>query len=556
MFKSTSRKLLSQPIVWIMLLAIIIGLGNPFFDHPLAFSVGDEFESQRVSLLILKTQNFRHFSTYLPLWPWLQLPFLAISVLFLLLFRIFPSVNDIGRTLVLSSPGMFLFIPRIMSAVISGLSVWFIYRLGLRLQSRKFGLILTLLYTTDFFRVLFAHFGRYNSLYLFCSLGLLWSLTEWRVTGQLNKFLLSITFLSLSVAAFPMGLALGVFWLIAVVTSQKFIPLLKQPRVWLTALINLVFILGLLYLTPGIIQWHLHNNYAGQPVNLVSLWSQIIFYLQVLLSYQGPIIIIGLIGLIIMAYRKTSFFWLISLFTVSGFAVYLFKAFLNPRSAQPLSLLFIFGTAYLVNLLLKKPFWLAGWLLILTLGYSLILDVRLNYLFFQPSTYVLAKHYLQHQIPNDQPILINRNNIYLVPDLQAQKPTDLYQTDYYQTLKPYLQALTPTDQSDFPNIKQVTSANNLEYLNQRQDLDRYFQAQNYRYIVIDYFTPEERQTLWHKYNLNQTDYPLISEQLASPSPKSSIPDLLDMNYPLPQLFAIDRFGPNFEIYENHQFTNE
>lgn len=140
-------------LIAVIVLAFFLGLGNLFFDFPLAFTVGDEFESQRVALEILNSYSLRHYSTYFPLWSWIQLPFIVITLLVLKVFGFFSSFEAVKNEVLLYSPGLFMFIPRLLSAIVSSLAVIWLYKIGKTLKSGRLGLIMSILFCFNFLRV-------------------------------------------------------------------------------------------------------------------------------------------------------------------------------------------------------------------------------------------------------------------------------------------------------------------------------------------------------------------------------------------------------------------
>jgi hypothetical protein len=525
----------------IILFGFILGIANPFFDFPLAFTIGDEFEAQRVAFEIFNSFNLKHYSSYLPGWTWLQIPFLGLAIFILRLFH-YSSIQAIKEQIILNSPGLFLFVPRILSALISSLSLIWVYQIGKKIESKKFGILLTLIYSLDFIRVHQSHFGRNYSAYLFSILGMLYYLIAFTKKPNLKTIQLSYFFYILAILFYPTAIVLAPIYLLIYFFHPQFFNKIRIKKLISSLILGILTIILLIYLTPGVIQSYFHQakSFLG-----LSIFDKIIYYPKILFTYNPTIFILGLYGIFHFSKSDKKNATLILSFCLLLFTPFLSKDTLEPRYALSLSILLTVSFVYYL-IKLKNYRTIA----ILTMIYSLLLNLRFIQLLYKPSTYITAKNYLEENIPSQSPILVDRNNFYLLPTKLAQQPKSLYNNSFYQNLNQIVDNLNDQQEVRIKNLKHITSLSNFTTLSDDKPWP-IPQAQDYDYVVVEYFSPEERQTYLRKIDFNSSQFQLITtiNPAKIPTQNLKLNTVLNIENPITYLFSVNQLGPYFEIYQ-------
>jgi len=229
------------------------------------------------------------------------------------------------------------------------------------------------------------------------------------------------------------------------------------------------------------------------------------------------------------------------------FAPYLVKNSTEPRYLLPLTLMLIWLTGMVLKKIYLKYKFYYLILLVLIISYSGLLAFRFNYLMFKPSTYLQAKQWLETSVDQSQRLLINGNNYYLIPSLLSQQPGEIYDLDYYHKINKELIKISDEKQREYANIKNVRPANNLTYLSGGKDYQYLFQAKDYEWIVLDYYSQSEKDKLKKWFAMEENWQPTISFNPRNDG--KEVDTTLNIKNPW-NLFKLERFGPYIEIYQN------
>jgi len=514
--------------------AFLIGLGNPFFDFPLAYSIPDEFESQRLALTILNTKSLLHDSYYPPLWAWIQIPFIVLAILLLKIFSVCPTFSAIKQAAVFF-PGIFLPIARILSSAFSALSAFWVYKIGKLLYSKKLGLIACLLFALSFMRVNLAHFGRVTSIFLFCSLGFLYFCLKLCHRLSKKNWYLALIFLSLAILSYQVGLSLVPFLGLSLIFTKQWKRFIFRPKVIALSLVIIAVCFAFLFLDPKFLQ----TNFAFVNISSpkLSLFQKIFFHIKIIVFYELPYLLFALFGSIrLFKLRKRSAF-LILVFGILPFFIYFSTDFNSPRYIVLLLpfLTLTSGFWFLKNFKKKLLF------LFLACLFSLVLTLHFNFLMFKKGSYTEAKEWVEKNIPKDSAILASDDKLGIIPKSSSLEPVILYSPHYHQKQA----AIFENKELNLKNIKNIRFFKHMKAVVPESALQKHLKESQYDYLIVIYYNQEEKRKFLENFSESQFQlvksfYPtLVSQNLNS---------LVNINNPFKELFAINQFGPFIEIY--------
>jgi len=306
--------------------------------------------------------------------------------------------------------------------------------------------------------------------------------------------------------------------------------------------------LGMLVaITPGILLSYFPQ--ISITSQTLTLGSKFLFYVRTLLWYDLPVVVLGMVGLRVLCLKTGKTGVIIWLFGIVACLPFLVKGTAEPRYIFLLFIPFIVSASFFLDTLLTQRKLPAYLLIGLTILLSLIPVVRFKFLLYRKSTYLLAKDYLEKEIPQNKPLLVNRNNFYLLPSLESQEPKELFSDPYYQSLRSILSTMKKGEIEKMKQVKFIHSLSNMRMLAKKANFT--VETDKYDFVVFDYYTQGEKQVLMEEIRFNPKNYELVKTF----SPADSfipLPSLLNIHNPYKHLFSVDRFGPYFEVYEKNE----
>lgn len=154
------------------------------------------------------------------------------------------------------------------------------------------------------------------------------------------------------------------------------------------------------------------------PADTKSISVFLLYYLKVLWNFETPLLIFGVIGLGILALRRNALVILLGLFVLmAGALMYVFLPNIG-RYVMPLvpilALLAGYGLFALVELVpIQKKHLLGGLLIVGLVIYNIALYGRYEILIQKGDTRVLAKEWVEEQIPQDATIITHSDRLRL-----------------------------------------------------------------------------------------------------------------------------------------------
>ena len=528
-------KTLPPQLIFLIILAFLLGIGNPFINFASVYSIDDEFESQRAAFEILNQRSLTQETYYPPLWAWVQLPFIILAILGLKIFSIYPSFEAIKQA-VIFSPGMFLPIARILSALLSSLSLIWIYKLGELLHSKKLGFLAAVFFTLSFLRIELAHLGKVTSIFLFCSLGFVYFCLKLSQHLSKKDWYFALIFLSLSILSYQVGLALIPLLIITLILSKDWRAFLFRSETIITSL-SIAILVGLIFfgLNPNFLQPNLEfiNLFAPR----LTLYEKIIYHSKVIFYYELPLLFFALLGSVKFFRLKKKQALLILIFGFLPFLLYFSIDLVFPRYVILLIPFIAISCAFwFINNLRKKTL-----PLLLILIWSLVLGLKFNYLTFQPTTLIQAKRWIETNISPISPVLSSKDHLGIIPSLSALNPIILYNPYYHQAQVSLIRERSLA----LDNMKNIQFLDCLTIEIPKEDLKNYLTKTHFDYIVVVYYDLSEKNQFIEQLppwpiKLVKTFYPTSKYQdLKSPT---------RMENPLIELFPRNQLGPFVEIY--------
>jgi hypothetical protein len=519
-------------LIVLCFLGFLVGIGNPFYDFGLTNTIGDEFESQRVALQILSSKSLFQPSYYLPLWAWIQIPFIIIGILGLRIFGGFSSFGEISNYVVFN-PGSLLWIGRILAALFSSFSIIFLYKIGELIGSKKVGMVAAIFYCLDFSRVLLAHFGRVSAAYSFFTLGFLYFLliaSKKKSLEDLNK---AFIFLIMSVLIYPTGIVFIFIYLIFVWKMGFLKDIFRITFVRNTHLLMLGLLIGGYFLTPS-----LYSNYSSQLVVANGL-KAMIFYVRALLEYQGIILLIALGGVYWIYKKQQRDLHILLGFGVAALMPYLFKDTMEYRYIQlVIPVIIIFSSVIVAKYI--KNYWVI-FILISGLLYQIILVGTYNLRYFKASTHVVAKNYIEQNIGVDSSILMIRDDLNLVPTVEFTEVIRAKNPGYHQAQV----SLLENGLEEKYKTWKVNYLNELDNVMKDGQLDSFINEKVYEYLIIPYSSPSTKQQVLDRINIESKKLSL--EKTISPSDTGYSASALKLRPA--EIFKVERFGPYYDVYK-------
>ena len=117
----------------ILVIGFLLRVLNPTIGFPLLHISNDEASAHLAALNMINNKTLFSNAIYAPLGAYLQIPFIAISYLVMLADGSIKNAEDL-KFIVLTHPGYFLFVPRLMSALFGTLIIIATFKLTFPLR--------------------------------------------------------------------------------------------------------------------------------------------------------------------------------------------------------------------------------------------------------------------------------------------------------------------------------------------------------------------------------------------------------------------------------------
>ena len=237
-------------ILIILIIAGLLRITNPFYASPTLYVIGDEPPNYMGALYVLANKNLLvRTAIYPPFGSYAQIPFLLIAFLLELLRG--KTMADL-YLLVLTQPGFFLFVPRILAGIFGTATIYLIYKISKLVfpKSKSIRILAALLAAFLFNHGQISHFGRpWAAAMFFYCLSLKWTLQSHLQTMNDRKLIILASAAAIVSYGFhQVGVfALWSFAVLRIVGSQKKLSqALIQKNTWLGIIMVLIGI-GCIY---------------------------------------------------------------------------------------------------------------------------------------------------------------------------------------------------------------------------------------------------------------------------------------------------------------------
>lgn len=533
-----------------LLLALLLGLTlrglNSTFGSPSLSISNDEaiFHLSAFNMLAVKTPV--SIANYTPLGTYIQIPFLIFSYFAMNTVGIVSNLSDFELFL-LSHPGYFLFIPRLISAFFGALTVLVVYKITLELfGKRTTAIIAAFLTAVSFNLVHISHFARpWSAALFFFVLGIYLALKQKRF---LAPFVVAVSFgfHQAGILAVPL-----IVW-----------KLYKRPLILSVVgfLIMAIIIFGfnLLTLRVGVIDAiardqsfikegkFLADLILGKDALVVSFYYTLrenlsVYFLINLLVTDGILVIFGAVGLFkYLQYKKAHieiFFYIFLYFIFASLFFHPLIRYLLPI----LVLLTPFSAFAIDNLFGRKKF-----LLIFVILIASINSLWWNWLFLKKPTFIQAHEWVNNHIGEDRPIAYTGGRFAtFAPDASAIKHMQTSSSNAFQRL-------LSIDGNYYGNLR------NIIYLDKFPGKSKFQQLENATFnypveYVIDYYLDEKERI----FNFDPGSFEIVARISPTDSDDlASLPEpLFDPSWNFAtndkrekvSMYSLERIGPYVDI---------
>lgn len=534
-----------------LLLALAVGFVlrglNPTFGSPSLFISNDEAIAHLSALNMIADRTPVSIANYTPLGAYLQIPFLIGSYIFMKTFALVSSPFDFEK-LILTHPGYFLFIPRIISVFFGTILILVIYKITLVLFEKKStATIAAFLAAVSFNLVHISHFGKPWAAALFFFMLSFYFLLR-------GKNLLSLILVALSYGFHQVGILALPLVLLRLIKKPSFKNLLG-----LVFTISLIGLFSLLTLRTGFVDairrdqsflkegkfladLIIGNTNLGESI-LRTLYGNLSVYFSLnLLVTDGVLLLFGTLGLFLYkAYPKPRRDLVIYVALYFIFASLFFHPLL--RYLLPVIVLLIPYAAWTIDMLFAEKKYFVIFILII----ASINSVWWNWLYVKTPTFIQVHRWLNENVSGETPIAyIGGRYQTFVPNVGA--------TRHVQTVSPnFYHRLASIIDEDYPN-----NVRNIVYVSKFPGTDKLEQLENATVnypveYIIDYYLDQKERL----YNLSPQSFEIIvqfkptrSEDLVGiPEPLFDASWNFPTNDPRPKvsMYSLDRIGPYFDI---------
>lgn len=537
----------NKTFLLIILLGALLRLSNLNIGSPILFLSNDEAIYHFSALNMLAEKTVFSLGNYGPLGAYIQLPFIAISYLFMLLAGVVGSIWEMELLLV-TKEGYLLFIPRVISAIFGMMSIIAVYFLAkLLFNNDKTASLHAAFYATVSFNLVhISHLARAWSPAIFFVL--MSALFAIKSKARAGSRLFAVLSFASAATSFGFHQVAGISILLVLLI---FYFLKKFSFSGLVLWCLMVIIFG--FLSTGSNFFNLVNptvSGAGlmkiprilNSENLLSHFTNTTFFLtffKELFLSDGVIAFMAIIFLI--AHRKGlfcyPFLWFILINIALSIYVYipLFRYFLPA---------FIFMPVFAGKL--SSFLWGTRWkfLVAVLLFVSSFNSVYWNLLLLNTPTFDQVRLWIDRNIPKETYIAsTERRNFDYVPNATASKPIRDFKPGYYQKAAKLL------GRSFTDNVRNVVYSNEFgdgKWDNLEKALILYPQI---AFIIDNYYDPKESlmRNNTEKFLLIKRFLP--TKQLSDKELPSLLFDsgfMFTKDYPHP-LLAVERPGPYFDI---------
>lgn len=487
-----------------LLIALFLGLLlrglNSTFGSPSLYISNDEAIAHLSAFNMIAQKTPVSIANYTPLGAYIQIPFLAGSYFAMKTFGLASSLSGFELFL-LTHPGYFLFIPRLISAFFGTLLILVIYKITLELFERKStAVVAAFLSAVSFNLVHISHFGRPWAAALFFFMLFVYFLVKNKTIPSLISVALSYGFHQVGILALPLLL----------------MKLFKKPSfknsLGLVFTISLIGLFSSLTLRTGFVEairrdqsflkegkfladLIIGNTNLGESI-LRTLYGNLSVYFSLnLLVTDGVLLLFGTIGLFLYkAYPKARRDLIVYIALYFIFASLFFHPLL--RYLLPVIILLIPFSAWVID----KAFAKKRYFVILILIIASINSVWWNLLFLKKPTFIRAHEWISKNIPTQVPIAyFGGRYMTFAPNAEAILHVQKVNENFHSRL----QSINPDYSQD--NVRNIVYISHFPGENKLDQLENALYDYKMAYVLDYYINPAERL-----YSLDQRRFEIVA----------------------------------------------
>lgn len=492
---------------------------------------------------------------YPPALPYLYLVLMTPVITGLYVLNGLPPMDQFGL-IVLDNLGPIWLAARLSSVVMSTATLYIVYRLGSSLfRSPVAGLVAASLMTFDYMHVMLAHVARHWSVTVFLIWAVAWVSFRYFEKPDLRKavaigLLSGAGFGASYIGALGFGFG-GVAHLVS--WRQARVRLLGRNVLAMAGCcLALVALFVLLYPQPIVRLTTVLP--ISEPKTITGWGSSIVFYATGIWLSNPALLVMAAAGLTATAMMRR---WLLlggALFLILFYTVFLYRYMpLEDRYILPLSPVLAllggfaaneawqrFGSRYQARTGMLLAF-------MCLLAYPAGVSFRAAYLLAQTDTRMVAKQWLEKNLPADSLIVMNTNVVRLTPSLEAlaaQKALDAGSLKAVDRLRLAKGAAGGPEERNVLNLWQLSSAGLKTVDN--ENLAGTLRERGYRYYVVDSFSARQIPKL--NAALMQSGEEVARFSSGDPAyPPPVLRTTTLVPYAMHHLFSADRFGPEVVV---------
>jgi 4-amino-4-deoxy-L-arabinose transferase-like glycosyltransferase len=547
------NKLLTTILFFAFLLRIWgVDYGLPYFfvgdEQPLV--AGALKMAQLKTLLpVLHPDEFR-FLYYPPLMSYIYLILLAPFILIKYLLGSWASFIAFQNFLILN-PGFIWLIARIFNVFIGLATIYLIYLISRKIFNRSVGLLSALFLSLSFFHLQLSHFTRHwVPAVFFVYLVILFAFYIYQSPQRKYYFWAGLTAGLAFGISYITVIALVVVLMVHCLSERSWKEKIKDKNLWLTLIIFIAVASIFVVLHPQEFFRILfgEDSTLAHSKNLIGWLLSFVYYFKILIFFELAILIFALLGWLILWFKSKKIWLVFSLWPVLYITVlYLFfhhEARYLILIIPWLAFLAAYGFYSFFNKLSATigSRTIAGAILSLVFLYPLFIAVQYDYLLSQKDTRLLAKEWIEKNIPAGSKIITDWSEI----KLTASKESLLKQKEIDKSsLRTDDRVLLLLDDKQYP--QPAFDVLRLHFIGDKLpvDLKQYFLERDYKYFVIQYWQGDE---------LTKQAQDIISQAASIKRFDSGLKDVsYNINGNFEQnifiIFLLKRLGPIVEIYQ-------
>jgi len=549
------KTLAQRPLVWILgLFAASLAVGT-FYDYGLS-TAGDELPLISTAFKMLSDHTLRPDYVvfyHLALGVYLYLPFVALLLGFLLLFRVFPSVAALKQFALLD---FFKFLPlaRVITLGVSVASIYLTYKIAEKLfKQRAVALYASAFMATSLLFSYASHFGRVWPVQITAMLAALYLIVLFYERAE-------NTWKNFAIVGLALGISFGVHFIGLFVYAPFLLVLwlrygrqaLVDGRFWLANGIIAAIAAFVFYLNPyGFTNYTRSIDFLFNPVSKTPAWydyvptplgDKVTYYAHVLIGYDPILLVISLAGGYLLFRNNKKVFAI-----VGGFAVLYFVGISAlgyvARYVAPIIpfLAMLAGYGFYEATKGLQPRFQKS-LCVVLFGILCIPPVCLDAWMLRQSTRSEALSYVYAQVPAGKRVVMFDNFMPLNENKQTLEDAQAY-TDDYTIKRSYLNSLDPA-LLPAPNYYVLTVP-----LFLRKSMPAALTG-HYDYAVLAWWSESERNQ--QRAQLAQITKGEEAEPITRFGASSTPLDVAnDAMSPIPYLLSGGQSGPTIEVVALH-----